>query len=138
MCTDLSEDGVVERSGVCTDLREDGVVELSAERHVGHPADEQGGVGAERGLSVQIGGQTVPVLEADLEDLGLVHLRDHDEVVQRLHEDLVQLRLLLDQLAVLLEEAAQEETQVLNEVLLVIAPVFVCVLKTNETTQESA
>ena len=69
------------------DLREDGVVEEAARGHLGlrGARDEDGGDrGGERVLAVQVRRQRVPVLEADLEDLRVLHLRYEDQVVQRL------------------------------------------------------
>ena len=43
-------------------------------------------MGAKRTLSVQVRSQTVPILQADLEYLCLIHLRYHDQVVQRLQK----------------------------------------------------
>lgn len=51
-------------------------VEVSAWGHVKvlAPREQRGRGGAERTLSVQLGGQMVPVLQTDLKDLGLLHL----------------------------------------------------------------
>lgn len=82
--------------------------------------------GAEHGgdwrLLIQIGGQGVPVLEADLEYLHVLHLGDHNEIREGLLEPG---RLLLHEAAVLLQEDAQEHGQVLNKVLLVVRAVLV-------------
>lgn len=46
--------------------------------------EQWGGGGAEWTLSVQLCCQVVPVLQADLKDLGLLHLRHQQHVVQSL------------------------------------------------------
>jgi len=72
-----------------THLGQDRVVELAAGRHFlqGLGAqDERGGAAGEGGLAVQLCRQGAPVLQADFEDLHLLHLRDQDQVVQGLWE----------------------------------------------------
>ena len=72
-----------------THLGQDRVVELSAGRHFlqGLGAqDERGGAAGEGGLAVQLCCKGAPVLQADFEDLHLLHLRDQDQVVQGLWE----------------------------------------------------
>ena len=43
--------------------------------------------GGEGVLPVEVGGQGIPVLQADLEDLLLLHFGDQHQVVQRLKRD---------------------------------------------------
>lgn len=81
--------GWVRRQILVTHLGQDRVVELSAGRHFlqGLGAqDEWGGAAGEGGLTIQLCRQGTPVLQADLEDLHLLHFRDQDQVVQGLWE----------------------------------------------------
>ena len=72
----------------------------------------------ERGLSVQIGRQHVPVLQTYFEYFHVVHVRDEHQIAERIFQEVSVVRVLFDQTAVLSQEARQEEAQVLNEVLL--------------------
>ena len=75
-----------------THLGEDGVVELAACGHLGEglgAQDEGRGARGEGRLAVELRRQCAPVLQADLEDLHLLHLRYHDQVMQGLQGECI-------------------------------------------------
>jgi len=69
--------------------------------------------------------QLVPVVEADLPHLDVAHLGNAQEVPVRLKQKLVVLLDRLEILDVVREESAEENGQVLNEVLLGVIAVLV-------------
>ena len=76
-------------------LGQDGQVEVSPRRDVGQ---QGGGGGGEGALAVQLGRQVVPVLQADLEDLRLLHLRHQQHVVQGLRREEWQVMVIVSEL----------------------------------------
>jgi hypothetical protein len=75
-------------------------------------------------LLVQLADELSPVLEADLKDLALLNLRNLDEIKVRIEQKLLVL-LVLDELEVLAEEVREEESEVVDELLVGIGRLVV-------------
>lgn len=76
-------------------------------------------------LSVELANELGPVLEANFEDFALLDLRDLDEVEVGVEEELLVL-LVLDELEVLPEEIGKEESEVEDQLLVLVLRLGVC------------